>query len=62
VTEREKLGARLDPALRELADRVIIPALARKYLAQGAAKRIAGKRETMAQLQSKNELSAEVTR
>lgn len=61
MTERERLGAKLDPALRELADRVIIPALARKYLAQGEPKRIAGERETVAEFQLKTELSAEVT-
>ena len=41
VTEREKLAAKLDPALREWADKVIIPALARQYLAQGVRERIA---------------------
>jgi hypothetical protein len=41
VTEREKLAVKLDPALREWADKVIIPALARQYLAQCVRERIA---------------------
>jgi hypothetical protein len=61
VTEREKLGAKLDPALRELADRVIIPALAREFLAQGKTKRIAGERSNVAEFKVRNRLSAEVT-
>lgn len=32
-TEREKLGKKLDPKLREWLDRVIVPALARDYVA-----------------------------
>jgi hypothetical protein len=61
VTDREKLGARLDPALRAWADRVIIPALAREFLSERAAMRIAKKVETVAEFQSKTVLSAEVT-
>ena len=59
MTEREKLGAKLDPALREWADKVIIPALARQYLAQGKTKGIAGERTDVAEF--KVRLSAEVT-
>jgi hypothetical protein len=61
VTEREKLGAKLDPALRGWADRVIIPALAREYLAQGGRKRIALEQGTVAEFKLENGLSAEVT-
>jgi hypothetical protein len=60
VTEREKLGAKLDPALREWADRVIIPALAREYLAQGRPDRTVRKEGTVAEFKAKR-LSAEVT-
>jgi hypothetical protein len=34
ASEREKLGKKLDPELRELLDRVIVPALARDYIAE----------------------------
>jgi hypothetical protein len=61
VTEREKLGAKLDPGLREWADRVIIPALAREFLADCDAKRIAKRGETVAQFQLKTGPSARVT-
>jgi hypothetical protein len=61
VTERQRLGAKLDPVLREFADRVIIPALARKYLAQGESKRIAEHSETVSQFKPKTGLSDEVT-
>ena len=61
MTKREKLGAKLDPALREWADRVIIPALAREFLAERDAKRIAKRVETVAQFQLKTGLSARVT-
>jgi hypothetical protein len=61
VTEREKLGAKLDPALREWADRVIIPALAREYLAQGRSDSAVRKEGTVAEFKAKNRLSAEVT-
>jgi hypothetical protein len=36
-TEREKLGSKLDPKLREWLDRVIVPALARAYAAEHTA-------------------------
>ncbi len=58
MTERQKLGAKLDPALREWADRVIIPALARVYLAEQDAKRIAESHSPVAQFKPKMRLSA----
>jgi hypothetical protein len=60
VTEREKLGAKLDPALREWADRVIIPALAREYFAQGRPDRTVRTKGTVTEFKAKR-LSAEVT-
>ena len=32
MTEREKLGAKLDPALREWIDEVIVPGMVRLYV------------------------------
>jgi hypothetical protein len=61
VAEREKLGARLDPALREWADKVIIPALAREYLAERDAKRIAEVPQPVSEFTLKIEPSARVT-
>jgi hypothetical protein len=61
VTERQKLGAKLDPALREWADRVIIPALAREYLAEQEKKKIAEPLQPVAQSEPKMLLSARVT-
>ena len=61
MTEREKLGARLDPALREWADKVIIPALAREYLVEQAAKRIAEVPRLVSEFTPKIEPSAGVT-
>jgi hypothetical protein len=61
VTEREKLGAKLSPALREWADRVIIPALAREYLAERDAKQIAKQPARVAEFQQMSRPSAEVT-
>ncbi len=61
MTERQRLGAKLDPALREWADRVIIPALAREYLAEQDAKRIAEVAPPVAQSEPKSRLSARVT-
>jgi len=61
VTEREKLGASLDPALREWADKVIIPALAREYLAERDAKRIAKVPRTVSEFMPKIEPSSGVT-
>jgi hypothetical protein len=53
VTERQRLGAKLDPALREWADRVIILALAREYQADCERVRIAESVEPVAQSQAK---------
>lgn len=61
MTEREKLGAKLNPALREWADRVIIPALAREILAQGPEEGIAVGQEDVTKFTNKKRLSAEVT-
>jgi len=59
-SERQRLGAKLDPALRAWADRVIIPALAREYLAERQ-KLIAESLEPVAQSERKMLLSAGVT-
>lgn len=61
MTERQRLGAKLDPALREWADRVIIPALAREYHAEQEQKGIAESLEPVAQFKPKMRLSARVT-
>jgi hypothetical protein len=61
VTEREKLGARLDPALLEWADKVIIPALMREYLAERNAKRIADATSPVSEFTANVEGSARVT-
>ena len=61
MTERQKLGAKLDPALREWADKVIIPALAREFLAKRTAKRIANCPVSVAEFQENDRLSVEVT-
>ena len=64
MTERETLGGKLDPALREWADKVIIPALAREYLAQGVRDRIArdvGRVTEFDEVDAESSLSAEVT-
>ena len=61
MTEREKIGLKIDPALRAWADRVIIPMLAREFFSERDAKRIAEKGESVAQFQTKTGLSAEVT-
>ena len=60
-SEIEELGNKLDPALREWADRVIIPALVREYLAEQEKKRIAESLEPVAQFEPKMLLSARVT-
>jgi hypothetical protein len=61
INERQRLGAKLDPALREWADRVIIPALAREYHAENEKKRIADSAEPVAQCEPEMLLSAGVT-
>ena len=60
-TERQRLGAKLDPALRAWADRVIIPALAREYLAERDGKRIAEAAAPVAKCEPKSRPSAGVT-
>jgi hypothetical protein len=59
--ERQRLGAKLDPALRAWADRVIIPALAREYLTEQGQKRIAESHSPVALFRPKMKLSARVT-
>jgi len=61
VTDREKLGAKIDPVLRAWADRVIIPALAREYLAREKQKGIAREQGTVAKFKIESRPSAEVT-
>lgn len=61
MTERQRLGAKLDPALREWADRVIIPALAREFSAEREKTRIAEGTAPVAQFESKDRLSARET-
>ena len=34
TAERQRLGAKLSPALRDFVDRVIVPALTREYIAE----------------------------
>jgi hypothetical protein len=58
---RQRLGAKLDPALRAWADRVVIPALAREYLTEQEQKRIAESLEPVAQSERKILPSAGVT-
>ena len=60
-SERQRLGAKLDPEMRAWADRVIIPALAREYLTEQGQKRIAESLEPVAQSERKMLLSAGVT-
>ncbi len=60
MTEREKLGAKLDPALRAWADKVIIPALAREYRVKQKRKPIAELSVPVTQFESER-LSARVT-
>jgi hypothetical protein len=56
--EIERLGARLDPALRTFIDRVIVPALVREYIADRQNGLAAGAR-AVAQSEASNALSAE---
>jgi hypothetical protein len=61
VTSREKeierLGRKLDPALRELIDRAIVPELVKKFLAN--AKIVAAEKPSVPQFKSTVTLSAE---
>jgi hypothetical protein len=52
------LGAKLDPALREWADRVIIPALTSEFLANQDSKQIAKDVPSVAQFETKSRPSA----
>lgn len=61
MTERQKLGAKLDPALRAWADRVIIPALVRELSTEREKTRIAEAPGTVAQFKPKDRLSARGT-
>jgi len=56
----QQLGAKLDPKLREWIDRVIVPALAREYIAdKECANCVAIPAEDVPQLPSNDRLSAE---
>jgi hypothetical protein len=57
----EQLGAQLDPALLEWADKVIIPALARAYLTERNTKRIADATSPVSEFTANVEPSARVT-
>lgn len=64
MTERQKkldrLGARLDPDLRDFIDRAIVPALVREYIAEhGSAIRVAKPATAVPQFQPDARLSAE---
>lgn len=64
MTERQKeverLGARLDPDLRDFIDRAIVPALVREYIAEhGTGIRIAKPTRVVPQFQPDARLSAE---
>jgi hypothetical protein len=61
VTERERLGAKLSPEAKAWADRVIIPSLARQFLAQGKTEPVAPRNTRVAEFPCKTEPSAEVT-
>ena len=64
MTERQKkldrLGARLDPDLRDFIDRAIVPALVREYIAEhGCGIRVAKPTRAVPQFQPDARLSAE---
>jgi hypothetical protein len=60
VTERQRLGAKLDPALRDFVDRVIVPALVREYIAEhGTPNQLADSARGVRQFEPKKRLSAE---
>jgi hypothetical protein len=60
VTERQRLGAKLDPALRDIVDRVIVPALVREYIAEhGTPNQLARPARAVRQFEPKKRLSAE---
>jgi hypothetical protein len=59
-TERQKLGAQLDPALRAFVDLVVVPALVREYLSeQGHANGVAEPAASVRQFQPNHTPSAE---
>ena len=59
-SERQRLGAKLDPKLREWIDRVIVPALVREYIAEHKhSDCIADPTRAVRQFQSNERLSAE---
>jgi len=59
-TERRRLGAKLDPKLREWIDRVIVPALVREYIAEHKhSDYVADPKRAVRQFQSNERLSAE---
>jgi hypothetical protein len=59
LTERQRLGAKLPPALRDFVDRVIVPALVREYVAEhGAGNHIANRSATVRQFPVNDRLSA----
>jgi hypothetical protein len=59
-TERQKLGAKLDPKLREWIDRVIVPASVREYIAEHKEpNRVADPARAVRQFQANDRLSAE---
>jgi len=60
VTERQKLGAKLDPWMRDFVDRVIVPALVREYIAENAEPNsLAEPARAVRQFPSKSRLLAE---
>lgn len=63
MTDREKelqrLGAKLDPALKGWIDRVIVPALVREYIAEKAGNCLANPARAVAQSDTTDRLSAE---
>jgi hypothetical protein len=59
-TERQRLGAKLDPKLREWIDRVIVPALVREYIAEHKSTDcVADPAIAVRQFQTNDRLSAE---
>ena len=59
TAERQRLGAKLSPALRDFVDRVIVPALTREYIAEhGSGNHIANCSATVRQFPVNKRLSA----
>jgi hypothetical protein len=60
ASERQRLGAKLDPKLREWIDRVIVPALVREYIAEHKSSDcVADPANVVRQFQANDRLSAE---